>query len=85
VRNWTPELIRQVNIVSNWVSRAIDYWLESVLGGYIIEFAIDCTQSYSVMEREFFKGPRGRYLKLLSTWIKMSLCDKGVMKMEFER
>jgi hypothetical protein len=56
LRNWTPELIRQLNTISNKVSRAIDFWLNSVLGGYITEFAIDCTQSYSVIEREFFKG-----------------------------
>jgi hypothetical protein len=56
-RNWTLELIRQVNSISNKVSRAIDYWLESVLGGYITEFSIDCTQSYNTAERELFKGP----------------------------
>jgi hypothetical protein len=31
------------------------------LGGYIIDFAIDCTQSYSVVERDFFKGPCRRF------------------------
>jgi hypothetical protein len=81
-RNWTPELIQQVNTISNQISCTVDFWLDSVLGGYITEFSIDCTQSYSVVEREFFKGPHGRYLKSLSTWIKMLLCDKGVMKME---
>jgi hypothetical protein len=60
----------------------VDFWLDSVLGGYITEFSIECTQSYSVVEREFFKGPCGRYLKSLSTWVKMLLCDKGVMKLE---
>jgi hypothetical protein len=75
-------LIRQLNTVSNKVSHTVDFWLNSVLGGYITEFAIDCTQSYSVTEREFFKGPHGRYLNTLSTWIKMLLCDKNVMKME---
>jgi hypothetical protein len=84
LRNWTPELIQQVNTISNWISRAVDFWLDSVLGGYITEFSIDCTQSYSVVERELFKGPHGRYLKSLSTWIKMLLCDKGVMKMEYD-
>jgi hypothetical protein len=58
LKNWTPELIRQVNTISNRVSRAVDFWLDSILGGYITEFSIDCTQSYSVAEREFFKGPR---------------------------
>jgi hypothetical protein len=75
-------LIQQVNTISNQISHAVDFWMDSVLGGYITEFSIDCTQSYSVVEREFFKGPHRRYLKSLSTWIKMLLCDKGVMKLE---
>jgi hypothetical protein len=66
-RNWTHELIKQLNTISNKVSHVVDFWLNSVLRGYITEFVIDCTQSYSVTEREFFKGPRGRYLNALST------------------
>jgi hypothetical protein len=45
----------------------VDLLLNSIMGGYIIEFAVECTQSYNVVEREFFKGPRGRYLSALST------------------
>jgi hypothetical protein len=44
-RNWTPELVRQLNSVSNPTTRAIFFWLDSVLGGYVIEFVIDCIQS----------------------------------------
>jgi hypothetical protein len=44
-RNWTPQLIRQVNIISNQISHAVDFWLDSVLGGYITKFVIYCTQS----------------------------------------
>jgi len=47
-----------------------------------MEFAIDFRYSYSVVEREFFKGPCGRFLKALGTWIKMLLCDKCVIMME---
>jgi len=82
--NWTPKLIQQVNVVRNNTSHAIDYWLNSVLGGYVTEFMIDYTQPYSAAKRELFKGPRGRYLKSLSTWLNMFPCDKGVMKMEFD-
>jgi hypothetical protein len=57
-------------------------WLNSILGGYITDFVVDCTQSYSVTKRDLFKGPPGRYLSTLSLWIKMLLCDKNVMKME---
>jgi hypothetical protein len=81
-RNWTPELVRQLNSVSNPTTREIDFWLDSVLGGYVTEFAVDCIQSYNVVEREFFKGPHGRFLKSLNTWIKMLLCEKHVMIMK---
>jgi hypothetical protein len=49
-RRWTPELVRQLNFVSNKTSHTVDFWLDSILGGYITEFTIDCTQSYSVAE-----------------------------------
>lgn len=53
--------------------------LTSIMGGFITEFTIDTSISYSEVERRFFKGPRGKYLKDLKTWIKMILCEKGVM------
>jgi hypothetical protein len=42
-RNWTPVLIQQVNTISNQISHKVDFWLDSVLRGYITEFSIDCT------------------------------------------
>jgi hypothetical protein len=55
--NWTHELIQQLNTISNQISRVVDFWLNSILGSYITEFAIDCTQSYSIVERDFCKVP----------------------------
>jgi hypothetical protein len=63
LRNCNPELVRQLNYVCNPNTRAVDYWLDNILGGYIIEFAIDCTQSYNGSERDFFKGLCGRFMK----------------------
>jgi hypothetical protein len=59
-RNWTPELIHQLNTISNRISQQVDFWLDSILGNYITKFSIDCTQPYSVVERYFFKYPRER-------------------------
>jgi hypothetical protein len=42
-RSWTPEFIHKVNTISNQISCIVDFWLDSVLGGYITEFSIDCT------------------------------------------
>jgi hypothetical protein len=81
-RNWTPELVRQLNSISNPNTHAIYFLLDNILGGYITEFAVDCIQSYSVAERDFFKGPHRRFMKSLGTWINIMLCDKCVMIME---
>jgi hypothetical protein len=83
-RNWTLELVRQLNFVSNPTTRQIHFYLDSVLGGYVAEFVIDFIQTYSVLERDFFKGPCRRFLKPLNTWIKMLLCENHVMVMQFD-
>jgi len=51
---WTPELIQQLKKVYNKIYCAVDYWLYSILGGYIPEFVVDTFKSYNAIEREFF-------------------------------
>jgi hypothetical protein len=50
--------------------------------GYTNEFVVDTSKYYSVVEKKFIKGPRGRYIMLLYTSIKILLQDKGVLTME---
>ena len=33
-KNWTPDLARNLNYVSNQTSCAMYFWLDSILGGY---------------------------------------------------
>lgn len=54
----------------------------SIIRGFLTEFAIDTVKSYSAAERELFDGPRGRYLKSLYLWMKMLLCENGVLRLE---
>jgi hypothetical protein len=49
-----------------------------------MEFVVDYTQSYSFEERDFFTGLRGRFMKSFGIWIRMLLCDKCVMTMEYD-
>jgi hypothetical protein len=70
---WTSVLIKKVKRVDNIVSRAVDHWFDSTIGGYIIEFVVDRVESYSQAERYFFKGPRGKILHFLKLMIKMLL------------
>jgi hypothetical protein len=77
------KLVRQMNSISNPTTCVVYFLLDSILGGYITEFVVDCIQSCNVEKGEFFKGPHGRFLKSLITWIKILLCDKHMMIMEF--
>ena len=45
-------MIREVAIVSNTISRAVDFWVDSILQGYMTEFLVEVITSYS--EAHFF-------------------------------
>ena len=81
-KSWTPELIQELQETDNKASRAIEAWLDSILEGYITEFAFDTTKSFNEAEREFFNGPRGIFLLSLQLSIKHLVCKKGIMKMD---
>ena len=76
---WTPELIQTVKDLDNPLTRTVDFWLASVLEGFVTEFAVDQTKSFSEAERYFFKGYHGKYLRYLNLSIKMLLYEKGTM------
>ena len=65
--------------INNAISQEIDFWLVSLLEGFVIEFAVDQRKSFSEAERYFFKGYHGKYLSSLNLFIKMLLHEKGVM------
>jgi hypothetical protein len=56
---------------------AVDFLLDSIIAGFIIEFAVDTTKLYTVVEKYFLKGPRGRYIISLYTSINILFYDKG--------
>ena len=58
--------------------------MDSILEGYITEVVVDTTKSYDEAEREFFNGPRGRFLLSLQLSIKMLVCEKDILKMHLE-
>ena len=66
---------------NNVVSRAVDFWLTSLLSGFITEFVVDTLKAYTEVECRFFKGYRGKYLNSLNLSIKMLLSDKGVLQL----
>ena len=75
--DWTPARINILKRVNNAISRAVDFWTTQTLEVSVTEFAIDTSTSFSEAERQFFKGPRGKYLNSFSLQIKMLLAKKG--------
>ena len=65
--------------LNNPIMRIVDFWLASVLEGFVTEFAVEQRKSFSEAEQYFFKGYRGKYLNSLNLSIKMLLYEKGVM------
>ena len=77
----TSELIQQFQEVDNKASRDVEVCIASILEGYITEFMVDIGKSYNNAEREFFSGPRGRFLLSLQLSIKMIIYEKDILKM----
>ena len=80
--DWTPARINILKRVNNEISRAVDFWTTRILEAFVPEFTINTSTSFSEAERQFFKGPRGKFLNLLSLRIKMLLADKGILLFE---
>jgi hypothetical protein len=76
---WTSALIKKVKRVDTSISRVVDHWFDSTIGGYITEFVLDRVESYSQERRYFFKGPRGKNLHFLKLRIKMLLHEKNIL------
>ena len=76
---WMLELVQAVQNLNNPITRVVDFWLASVLGGFVTEFVVDQRKSFSEAEQYFFKGYRGKYLNSLKLSVKMLLHEKGVL------
>jgi hypothetical protein len=79
---WTLELNKKFKRVDNTISRVVDHWFDSTIGGYITDFTVDRVESYSQDERYFFKGPRGKCLQFLKLRLNMLLHEKNILKIQ---
>ena len=68
--------------MNNAISRAVDFWTTRTLEAFVTEFAIDTHTLFNEAERQFFKGPRGKYLNSFGLNIKMLLAEKGIFLIE---
>ena len=69
----------QLQQVDNKFTRAVEFWLDNNIVGFIIEFVVYTANYCNATEKEFLKGPQGMYIRSLYTSIKMLLYNKGVM------
>jgi hypothetical protein len=81
---WTIDNIVRLERVNNKFTHVVDFWLDSIIAGFITEFGVDTTKSYIAAKKDFLKGPRGRYIRSLYTSINILLHDKGVMTIELD-
>jgi hypothetical protein len=79
---WNSVDIVQLQQVDNKFTRAIDFWLDNIVAGFIKEFAVDTANSYSATEKEFRKGPQGRYIRSFYISLNILLYNKGLMTMK---
>ena len=53
---WTPELVQILEASKDNIAYDVDHWLDHIIGGFVIEFAVDTSVSYNKAEQRFFKG-----------------------------
>jgi hypothetical protein len=75
-------LISKVKRVDNAMSREVDHWFYSTIGGYITKFSIDRVESYSQAKKYLFKGPTRKFLHFRKLHIKMLLHEKNIFKIQ---
>ena len=64
------------------LTRAVDLWVETTLDVYIVEFVVECYQSFSKAEPIFQSRLRGKLLKEIPLWIKALMVDEGLMEFQ---
>ena len=74
-------MVHEVTSVSNNICRDVEFWVDSILQGYITKFAVEAITSYSEAKRIFFQGPQRRYLLSFNKWVKMLIYEKGILQL----
>ena len=81
-RKWVHRDLVALHRLDNELTRAVDFWVETTLNGYIVEFAAEFYQSFSKAKAIFRSGLRGKLLKEISLWIKALMVDEGLVEFQ---
>jgi hypothetical protein len=82
---WDQAKLEELKVLDNKWTWAIEFWFARVKEGYIVEFTMEYTDSFSEAERKFAEGLRKWMLEEIPLWIKMLFVEKGMMCMEPDR
>jgi hypothetical protein len=55
---WDQAKLDILKVLDKRWTQDIDFWFSQVKGGYIVEFTIEYSDSFSDAERNFEEGPR---------------------------
>jgi len=63
----------------NDLTRLVDFWVHTIVEGYIVKFAAENYQSFSRVEVVFKPRLRGKLVREVSLWIKMFTMEQGLL------
>jgi hypothetical protein len=49
--DWTPVQIEHLQQVNNKFTRAVHFWLDSIVAGFITKFVVDTVKSYIAADK----------------------------------
>jgi hypothetical protein len=76
---WNTEKVATNHRLDYQITRAVDFWVNTTLEGYIIEFIAENYQYFSWAKEIFKKGSRGRPLREIHLWIKAFFMEGGMI------
>jgi len=79
---WDRATFDRLKELENKWTRSINLWFSRVKEGYIIEFFVEYSDSFTEVEKTFVKGPRKHMLEEISLCIKKLFMEKEMMHME---
>jgi hypothetical protein len=77
--NWVIERITALQNLDHHIFWAVEFWVQTTLERYIVEFSMENHQSFSKEEVVFYKGAQGILLREISLWMKIFLMEEGIL------
>jgi len=76
---WDQAKLDSLKVLDKKWTRAIDFWLDRMKEGHIINFFIEYNDSFNKAKRKFEEGQKKRMLEKIPLWIKMLFIERRMM------